>query len=75
MCYESSDSGGPGCLIVGNDVTVGAHAVVIGPISVGNQTKVSPCAVLHQDTVDYTIVASAAMRATLRPRTERKGAE
>lgn len=72
MCYDSSGSGSySDSLTMANNVTVGAHAVVIGPISVGAHTKISPRAVLCQDTKEHTIVASTALYPVARSRKER----
>lgn len=54
---RSEDVGaGPGLPIVGDDVVLGAHAGILGPVRVGNRVSIRPgCAVLR-DVPDDTIV-------------------
>lgn len=47
---------------LGDHVTLGAHAVVIGPVAVGSETQVSPYALVERDVPPCTVVASRAMR-------------
>lgn len=58
---------------LGDGVTVGAHAVVVGPIAVGNDTKISPFTILTKDAPSGVIVASRALRNTLSPSPPRHG--
>ncbi len=47
---------------LGDDVTLGTHAVLMGAITVGSQTQVSPFACVSQHIPAHTVVASHAMR-------------
>lgn len=52
---------------LGDDVTVGAHAVLLGPIRVGDRTRVLYCVALSKDAPADTRVVSAAIKAAIRP--------
>ena len=49
---------------LGNRVTVGGHAVLCGAIEVGDDVRISQCAVVRRDTASHLIVASQAMFTT-----------
>jgi serine O-acetyltransferase len=53
---------------LGERVTVGAHAVVIGPINLGDDTKVAFTVWIDHDVPTRSLVVSAALRQTMRPR-------
>lgn len=70
VCCPNEDSfGWPAekgpCL--GDGVTVGAHAVVIGPVNVGDEVKVATNAWLNVDCPSNKLVCSTKIRQTLRP--------
>jgi serine acetyltransferase len=46
---------------LGNRVTVGGHAVLCGAIEVGDDVRISQCAVVRRDVASDLIVASQAM--------------
>ncbi len=52
---------------LGDGVTVGGHAGVIGPITIGDNVKVAPMTWLDVDCPSDRIAASARLRHTLRP--------
>ena len=53
---------------LGDRVTVGGHTVVIGPITVGDDTKVAYTVRLDRDAPAGVLVVSRVMKVTLRPR-------
>jgi len=52
---------------LGDRVTVGAHAVLLGPISVGNDTQIAFSVGLDRDTPPGVLVYSKSLRLTERP--------
>lgn len=57
---------------VGNDVLIGAGAILLGPIHVGNGAKIGAGAVVLEDVKDYsTVVGSPALR-TIRQKIKNK---
>jgi serine O-acetyltransferase len=56
---------------LGNAIQVGAHAVVQGPVQVGDRARIGFCVVLDRDAPPDVLVVSKAMRATLTPRGNR----
>ena len=53
--------------VLGDAVTLGAHSVILGPLTIGNSVRVSPSAVLRKDVPHRTLVVSHALHVTLRP--------
>jgi len=53
---------------LGDRVSVGAHAVLIGPITVGDDTKIAFSLRLHRDTPPGVLVISKALRITMQSR-------
>jgi serine O-acetyltransferase len=51
---------------LGDDVTIGGHAVVIGSITIGDNVKIAPLTRLDVDCPGDTLVASARMHPKLR---------
>ena len=66
MCIEKiSDTDSADCLTLGDDVTIGAHAVIIGRLRIGDRAKVAPFSSVRTDVKIDSTVVSAAMRTTL----------
>lgn len=51
-------NGGPGAPIIGDNVTIGAGAKIIGKVHVGNNCKIGANAVVYKDVPDNTTVVS-----------------
>ncbi len=61
VCVADSASGARRAPQLGNRVTVGGHAVLCGGIAVGDDVRISQCAVVRRDVASELIVASQAM--------------
>ncbi len=66
VCEDALDAGLDHAPQLGDNVTLGAHAVLIGPITVGSDTQVSPFSRVVRHVPARTIVASRALRVRLR---------
>lgn len=67
-CLEGPVESGP---LLGNNVLLGAHAVLMGPLSVGDETKIAFAVRLDKDVPAGVIVSSKVVRLTYRqPDTE-----
>ena len=72
ICCPKEDAfGGPleHAPLLGNNVALGAHAVVLGPITVGDNVKLAPGTILDVNCPADTVVASLRVL----PRFERRG--
>ena len=66
MCIEQiGDTDSADCLTLGDDVTIGAHAVIIGRLQVGDRAKVAPFSSVRTDVKTDSTVVSAAMHTKL----------
>jgi serine O-acetyltransferase len=54
--------------VLGDRVLVGAHAVVLGAVQVGNDTKIAYGVSLRHDAPSQVLVVSNALKVSLRPR-------
>lgn len=45
-----------GCPIIGDDVFIGANAVIVGKVTVGNDVVIAPNAFLNSDVPDHSVV-------------------
>jgi len=72
-CPEEDSFGGPveKAPRLGDGVTIGAHAVVIGAVNVGDEVKVATNAWLNVDCPSNKLVCSTKIRQILRPAGER----
>jgi serine acetyltransferase len=59
---DALDAGLTAVPALGDQVTLGAHAVVMGPVTVGSRTRISPFACVVHDVAACTIVAARVMR-------------
>jgi serine O-acetyltransferase len=66
---DALDAGLDAVPALGDQVTLGAHAVVLGPITLGSRTQVSPFACVAKDVSEDTIVAARVMRVRQAPAT------
>jgi serine O-acetyltransferase len=58
-CWQGSIDTGPQ---LADNVTVGAHAVLLGPITVGESTKIAFCICLERDSPSGVLVVSKTIR-------------
>ncbi len=54
--------GGPGLPVVGDDVTIGPHSGVLGPVCVGDRVMLEACTGCVRDVASDHVVASPALR-------------
>jgi len=57
-----------GSLVIGDDVTVGTGAVILGPVRVGNRVNIGAGAVVIHDCPDDCTVAGVPAKVVLRHR-------
>ncbi|MBI2800516.1 MAG: hypothetical protein HYX63_09595 [Gammaproteobacteria bacterium] len=53
---------GPGLPVVGDNVTIGAHAGVLGALRVGNNVTIAPGCVVRKDVPDDSVVEPSTPR-------------
>lgn len=64
---SSADIGaGPGLPVLGDDVTIGTHAGVLGPLRIGSHVTIAAGCVVRKDVPDHTTVEAAAVRVRAR---------
>ncbi len=51
-----------GCPVIGDDVDIGAGAVIIGDITIGNRVSIGACTVVTKNVPDDTIVVGQGVR-------------
>jgi len=66
-CWDGSTENAP---LLGDSVTIAAHAVVLGPVAVGSGTTVAHGVQLAQDAPEGVLVSSRAMRVSIRRHVE-----
>ena len=59
---------GPGLPVVGDNVTIGAHAGVLGALRVGNNVSIAPGCVVRKDVPDDCVVEASPLRVRTSPR-------
>lgn len=57
-------------LIIGNDVTIGAHAVILGCYRIGDAVKIGPFSSVRSDINDGATVVSVSMRTSIEKKVE-----
>jgi serine O-acetyltransferase len=60
---QPADSGEPKYAIIGDDVVIGTHAVVLGGVTVGDGAVIGANAVVMRDVEPYSVVSAAPARA------------
>lgn len=60
---------------LGDDVTVGAYVVVSGAPLIGSRVRIAPCATLHRDVADDSMVIGAALSRIRLPEPATPGAQ
>lgn len=53
--------------VLGDNITIGAHSVIQGPVRVGDGTRIGFAVVLNRDAPSGALVISRAMRAAIQP--------
>ena len=51
-------AGWPGVPLLGDDVVLGPHSGILGPVIVGNRVRICPCSVIVRNIPDDTVVES-----------------
>jgi serine O-acetyltransferase len=59
---QSDIGGGPGLPVIGDDVELGAGALIVGPIRIGNRVRVGARCLITRSVPDDTVVEAAEPR-------------
>jgi len=60
---QPGDKQGPKYTVIGDDVSIGTHAVIIGGVTIGDGAVIGANAIVMRDVEPYTVVSAAPARA------------